>query len=318
MSFNIDNSNNLAQYNTNVNDIIYYYNKNMLEYHHNIENILKLCNRNIIENSDNNSSRSTRSSNSGNSGNNSNNSNIRINNTRNSNATRLSNTRTTNTPSIQTTLNSSTSSNYRSRPNNFVNRYIRSNNDNYRNYFTFIPLTTTNTNANLTTTTSSSSNILSDSQLQLSTEIIKYTAEMNDAICPISFEDFIIDEEVIKIKMCGHYFKKPSLLNWLLRSHVCPVCRYDLNSYVENSSGEIQDLEEPIEHELEIPEIDLSDTENTDVNTNHETYRNEISTFLESIIRNIDSEISTSFDFSNNQFVAEYSIDLFNDINENI
>lgn len=263
-------NNNLEQYDKNLNDIIYYYNKNMLEYHHNIENIVNLF---IRDNNNNNSNENNR---------------------RNTPVNNINN-RSNNTNNRRTNTNNSSHS------NNILNRYLRRNNDNtYRSFYTFIPLSTTNNNT---------TNILSRLQIETATETIKYSNEMNETICPISFEDFIVDEDITKIKHCGHYFKTTSLMNWLVRSHFCPVCRYDLCSYVTpQEEEEVPEITETTET-TEITEIDEID----ETNTNRQTPRNEISSFLESIIRNIDNELSTSFDFSNNQFVAEYSVDIFDD-----
>ncbi len=43
--------------------------------------------------------------------------------------------------------------------------------------------------------------------------------------CPISFDAFSENDDVIVIKKCNHIFKKTSLETWLSRSHKCPYCR---------------------------------------------------------------------------------------------
>lgn len=151
----------------------------------------------------------------------------------------------------------------------------RSSNDQTRSFFTFIPLSTR---------TSSSSTTLTPLQIENAIETIPYTEEFEETRCPISFEDFVLGENVKRIKGCGHYYKSVGLMNWLRRSSHCPVCRYDLRDY---RTTEPSPPDEP-----------------------PETRRTEISQFLESIIRNIDNEIATTFDFSNNEILAEYSIDL--------
>ena len=87
-------------------------------------------------------------------------------------------------------------------------------------------------------------NFLSPSQINISTEIIKYS-ELDDSIkenqtrCPISYHDFTDDTEIILIKHCKHIFKKQSLLNWFLQSKICPLCRYDLSTYTDVSGSNI-------------------------------------------------------------------------------
>ena len=47
--------------------------------------------------------------------------------------------------------------------------------------------------------------------------------------CPISFDNFNEDDDVVVIKKCSHIFKKSSLERWLQRSHCCPYCRSVIN-----------------------------------------------------------------------------------------
>jgi len=50
--------------------------------------------------------------------------------------------------------------------------------------------------------------------------------------CPITLEDFEEGEELCKIIHCGHTFKWISLQGWFSRNAHCPVCRYDIRTYV--------------------------------------------------------------------------------------
>lgn len=45
--------------------------------------------------------------------------------------------------------------------------------------------------------------------------------------CPISLEDFTEGEILLKVKGCGHIFKKEPLMMWFTRSNQCPVCRFE-------------------------------------------------------------------------------------------
>lgn len=46
--------------------------------------------------------------------------------------------------------------------------------------------------------------------------------------CPITLDLFRQGEDVCEIRGCNHVFKRDPILQWLRRSPVCPVCRYDL------------------------------------------------------------------------------------------
>jgi len=58
--------------------------------------------------------------------------------------------------------------------------------------------------------------------------------------CPICLEDFQIGEEVCRIRVCGHVFKRPGLMYWFSRNNHCPVCRRDINVETSNEENQIQ------------------------------------------------------------------------------
>jgi len=75
-------------------------------------------------------------------------------------------------------------------------------------------------------------------------ETIIYDASMSETRCAISFDDFVPGEEVARLHVCGHYFKKTPLQTWLQRRHHCPVCRRPVfststrgNTYVNPMNG---------------------------------------------------------------------------------
>jgi hypothetical protein len=74
---------------------------------------------------------------------------------------------------------------------------------------------------------------LTNAQIYTATRIIKYSNTFNEQRCPISLDEFVIDENICQIKHCSHIFKNNSLMVWLRSHRHCPVCRYDLSTYVE-------------------------------------------------------------------------------------
>jgi len=66
---------------------------------------------------------------------------------------------------------------------------------------------------------------ISDIEMDQNVRTVQYNSTMDEPRCPISHEDFEIDEEIYQINACGHYFKKESLRRWLRSSRICPVCR---------------------------------------------------------------------------------------------
>ena len=67
------------------------------------------------------------------------------------------------------------------------------------------------------------------------TEYCIYNREtMSDSrSCPITLDEFQENEQVCRIRHCGHIFKSNALQNWFSRNAHCPVCRYDIRSQSE-------------------------------------------------------------------------------------
>lgn len=54
--------------------------------------------------------------------------------------------------------------------------------------------------------------------------------------CPISYENFVDESEITRLRYCGHYFCRDSIMRWLAINTHCPMCRYDLrNDQTTNS-----------------------------------------------------------------------------------
>lgn len=54
-------------------------------------------------------------------------------------------------------------------------------------------------------------------------------------ICPITQEAFEESSQILRITHCQHCFSREALLNWFDRSVLCPVCRYDIRDFSNNS-----------------------------------------------------------------------------------
>jgi len=71
--------------------------------------------------------------------------------------------------------------------------------------------------------------VLTQEQIDNSTIIVNYNNEsFTETTCPISLDDFEVDEEICQIVGCGHYFKKNHIMRWFQTNHFCPVCRYNI------------------------------------------------------------------------------------------
>jgi len=73
-------------------------------------------------------------------------------------------------------------------------------------------------------------------QFEEFTQTIHYDESMNENRCAITLDEFVHNEEICKITVCGHYFKKVALLRWFDNHTICPVCRFNLITPISSSS----------------------------------------------------------------------------------
>ena len=91
--------------------------------------------------------------------------------------------------------------------------------------------------------------IVRPTSIQINTAVEFLLNTNADLQCPITLESIGLNQEICKIKHCGHCFKKDALLRWFERNVRCPVCRYDIRDYVptvtqsNNTSSQTNNLE---------------------------------------------------------------------------
>lgn len=79
-------------------------------------------------------------------------------------------------------------------------------------------------------------NVFTDDQVEAirrDTETFNYHAAGEDAtrevsVCPITHEPFQDGESVMRIRRCGHTFKRSALMQWFGIRLSCPLCRGDM------------------------------------------------------------------------------------------
>lgn len=74
-------------------------------------------------------------------------------------------------------------------------------------------------------------------QIMTATEVYNYIPEdmstdRSALSCPITLEEFESGEELCRIRSCRHVFKWKYLQEWFCTNSHCPVCRYDIRTYV--------------------------------------------------------------------------------------
>jgi len=74
-------------------------------------------------------------------------------------------------------------------------------------------------------------------QILSATEVYPYHPEtMSDRTCPITLEEFEEGEELCRIRSCRHVFTWKYLQEWFSTNSHCPVCRYDIRTYLPSTA----------------------------------------------------------------------------------
>ena len=57
---------------------------------------------------------------------------------------------------------------------------------------------------------------------------------LHNTTCPIALRRFESDDEVTVIRYCNHIFCRDDLESWFRNNTRCPLCRYDIRTYVNS------------------------------------------------------------------------------------
>jgi hypothetical protein len=84
-------------------------------------------------------------------------------------------------------------------------------------------------------------------QVLAATEIYQYTTNSPELSCPLTLEEFQPGEELCRIRHCRHVFTWKYLQEWFCTNSHCPVCRYDIRSFVPTvPTVPVPLMEEPV------------------------------------------------------------------------
>lgn len=138
-------------------------------------------------------------------------------------------------------------------------------------------------------------------QIQNASRIIRYGDIENplSESCPISLDEFNINDEVRQLLPCGHIFHQNQFQEWFESNVRCPVCRYDIRNYRPLSRRNTPNTE---------PTSNTSTT-NQSSNSNSNSDSNSIST---NNINNESNNQSNQVDTSTTRNVSDNS---FSNIN---
>ena len=84
------------------------------------------------------------------------------------------------------------------------------------------------------------------SQFEIATRCVRYCdiVSPRNVQCPISLENFNDNDTVTVIRHCGHIFNTEQLTTWFRSNCRCPICRYDIRTYISNTSSQTSADEE--------------------------------------------------------------------------
>jgi hypothetical protein len=140
-------------------------------------------------------------------------------------------------------------------------------------------------------------------QIEDSSRLIRYSSIETPLSerCPISLERFSNEEMVRQLKPCGHLFCQASFQQWFENNVRCPVCRYDIRNYRDNTQANsqansqanevtLEDVDENSDQEQsELEQPEPQQTNNFSIN------RNPVSNQIDNIVFDItNSEMSSN------------------------
>jgi len=79
-------------------------------------------------------------------------------------------------------------------------------------------------------------------QIENATEVFSYTEDLDliNHSCPITLEEFQENDNIRRIRHCGHCFNEESIQHWFRNNVRCPVCRLDIRDISENIIDGVQ------------------------------------------------------------------------------
>ncbi|MDC1151322.1 RING finger domain-containing protein [Pelagibacteraceae bacterium] len=97
--------------------------------------------------------------------------------------------------------------------------------------------------------------------------------------CPITMEEFVINDRVSRIRHCGHLFREEALNRWFRLNVRCPVCRYDIREYTNNN--DTPDTTDNNTMDASDNNIDIS---NSNIDTNIDDITNQVTNEITNLL----------------------------------
>ena len=221
--------------------------------------------------------------------------------------------------------NNNINNNNNSNNNNINNNYIRNNRTNNNintslfgrsiptiNPINYSPISSENPLINRIANFLNSNVIVAPTSEQIltSTRLVQFGNIVNplSECCPISLLRFQPNHMVIQIRHCGHIFCEQELRQWFRSSVRCPVCRYDIRTFV------------PTDNENNYIDTNSSENINNDDNNYNDDHDDNDDETLSDDIQNGNLDTNTSYNAVpvNNAVLQHSNLNYSNEIINNI
>jgi hypothetical protein len=149
-------------------------------------------------------------------------------------------------------------------------------------------------------------NRLTQEQINNSIQTVEYQQDMGEERCPITLDNFIVGENICRIRHCGHIFKSTGLMQWFQRNVRCPVCRYDIRTYnsrTTTTTTSVSELPESVNSETPT----LQDSSGNLANTRN-IIHNRINNIMRQLQNNLpENDVSTVYTIDIPIYIDDFS-----------
>jgi hypothetical protein len=154
-------------------------------------------------------------------------------------------------------------------------------------------------------------NRLTQEQINNSTQTIEYDEDMGEERCPITLENFIVGENICRIRHCGHIFKSTGLMQWFQRNVRCPVCRYDIRTYNSRttpSASELPQVTEPTTTQTPNSETQILEDSSSNLVNTRNIIHNRINNIMRQLQNNLlENDVPTVYTFDIPIYIEDFS-----------
>jgi len=148
--------------------------------------------------------------------------------------------------------------------------------------------------------------------IQLVTETFAFDGSNNEMnTCPIDLSEFSVGDEVMRIRECGHIFRKSNLLRWFETNPRCPICRRDVRDAASMFNTETRETRETRENNRNINNVSAASAPATSTPTTSAPIEQSETETLNNSIQQMEQDVQQSVQNIFNEFFPGYSLQLY-------